>query len=325
MSKSHPMAQHTERFGISPKLQEIICLLGQGYVFEEGEDLLAEILNIAISAKQIQRVSEHYGQAIEEQQEQFVKEQAPVPVIDIKKASDPLYMMMDGSMVYTREDEWKEMKVGRMFAGGDCIPLQENRNQITQSLYVCHLGDHKSFFAKWEAYTQGYSNKVCIADGAKWLWNWVEDTCPETVQILDFFHAVEKIGSYASVQYPDKNERKRWLDIQKQKLLNDEVTTIIATLQNTVPQSKEAEKLCKDAIRYYQNNKCRMKYKTYLAKGYLIGSGAIESAHRNVVQQRLKLSGQRWSIKGAQQIVNLRAYKKSNLWTEVVQLIKNAA
>lgn len=325
MSKSHPMAQHTGHFGISPKLQEIICLLGQGYVFEEGEELLAEVLNIAVSAKQIQRVSEHYGQAIEEQQEQFVKEQAPVPALTLNEKNDVVYMMMDGSMVYTREEKWKEMKVGRMFAGADCIAVQENRNQITQSLYVCHLGDHKKFFAKWEAYTQGYRNKVCIADGAKWLWNWVEDTCSDTVQILDFFHAVEKIGLYASVQYSNQNERKEWLEIQKQKLLNDEVTAVIKTLENTVPKSKEAEKLCKDAIRYYQNNKCRMLYKTYLSKGYLIGSGAIESAHRNVVQQRLKLSGQRWTIKGAQQIVNLRAYKKSNLWTEVVNLIKNAA
>lgn len=319
------MSQHTEHFGISPKLQELICLLGQGYVFEEGEELLAQVLNISISAKQIQRVSEHYGQAIEEQQEEIVKEQTPVPTLNLKDKNDVVYMMMDGSMVYTREDEWKEMKVGRMFAGADCIGVQENRNQITQSLYVCHLGDHKNFFAKWEAYTKGYRNKVCIADGAKWLWNWVEDSCSNTVQILDFFHAVEKIGHYAYLQYADQNERKRWLEIQKQKLLNDDVTTVISTLENTMPVSKEAEKLCTDAIRYYQNNKCRMLYKTYLSKGYLIGSGAIESAHRNVVQQRLKLSGQRWSIKGAQQIVNLRAYKKSNLWSEVVSLIKNAA
>ena len=325
MSKTHPMAQHTDHFGISPKLQELICLLGQGYVFEEGEELLAQVLNIDISAKQIQRVSEHYGQSIEEQQHQMVTEQTPVPTLNLKDKNDVVYMMMDGSMVYTREDEWKEMKVGRMFAGADCIGVQKNRNQITQSLYVCHLGDHKSFFAKWEAYTKGYRNKVCIADGAKWLWNWVEDSCSNTVQILDFFHAVEKIGHYAAAQYPDQNERKKWLELQKQRLLNDEVATVVSTLENTMAVSKEAEKLGTDAIRYYQNNKFRMLYKTYLSKGYLIGSGAIESAHRNVVQQRLKLSGQRWSIKGAQQIVNLRAYKKSNLWSDVVSLIKIAA
>ena len=68
-----------------------------------------------------------------------------------------------------------------------------------------------------------------------------------------------------------------------------------------------------------------MQYRTYLEKRYLIGSGAIEAAHRNVIQQRLKRSGQRWSVKGAQQIANLRAFKKSNQWNAVIDLINAAA
>jgi hypothetical protein len=44
-----------------------------------------------------------------------------------------------------------------------------------------------------------------------------------------------------------------------------------------------------------------------------------------VIQQRLKLSGQRWSIEGAQKIANLRAYKKSNRWETLIQEIKKAA
>ena len=78
-------------------------------------------------------------------------------------------------------------------------------------------------------------------------------------------------------------------------------------------------------ISYYTNNKTRMLYGTYKDKGYLVGSGAIEPAHGNVVQQRLKLSGQRWSNDGAQEIVNLRTYQKSNRWNEVVDIIKQAA
>ena len=49
-----------------------------------------------------------------------------------------------------------------------------------------------------------------------------------------------------------------------------------------------------------------MKYDEYIKKGYQIGSGAIEAAHRNIIQQRMKLSGQRWSKKGAQNMANLR-------------------
>lgn len=62
MSKPHVLCQHTEAFGITAKLQEVVCLLGQGHVFEEGEEMLEALLGLDISGKQIQRVSEHYGQ-----------------------------------------------------------------------------------------------------------------------------------------------------------------------------------------------------------------------------------------------------------------------
>jgi len=55
------------------------------------------------------------------------------------------------------------------------------------------------------------------------------------------------------------------------------------------------------------------------------GSGPIEAAHRNVIQQRLKLSGQKWTIKGAQAIANLRCYQKSNAWDIIDNLIRVAA
>ena len=306
-------------------MQEVLCLLGQAYVFEESEEVLAQLLGITLSAKQIQRVSEHYGQALEDQQQQYQQQEQEAPVLKLKAPQEPVYVMMDGSMVFTREEGWKEMKVGRLFNQSACTPIQEHRNQILQSLYVCHLGNHKAFLDKWESYCEPYQHKICIADGAKWIWNWVEDCYPQAVQILDFFHAAEKLGCYAALQYPDSVERHKWMEQQQQRLRNNEADKIIAELKISSTNNKEAEKARTDVIRYYENNLSRMQYKTYLDKGYLIGSGAIEAAHRNVIQQRLKLSGQRWSVKGAQQIANLRAFKKSNQWNAVINLINAAA
>jgi hypothetical protein len=68
-----------------------------------------------------------------------------------------------------------------------------------------------------------------------------------------------------------------------------------------------------------------MRYSAYIKKGLLIGSGAIESAHRNVLQQRMKLSGHHWTKKGFQQISNLRVVYKSNNSSRIRQLVKNAA
>lgn len=69
-----------------------------------------------------------------------------------------------------------------------------------------------------------------------------------------------------------------------------------------------------------------MDYKAYKGIGAgLIGSGAIESAHRTVVQKRMKQSAQRWTNKGAQNMLNLRVLTMNQQWDKVVQLIKKAA
>jgi len=274
-----------------------------------------------MSSKQIQRVSEHYGAQVEIKETSL---NAAIPPL-LGKTTEAVYALVDGSMLFTREEKWKEIKVGRLFAGSDRVAIQPNRTELMSSQYVCHLGNHTAFLEKMDRYMESYKHKICIADGAKWIWNWVDDTYPDAVQILDYFHAVEKISQFAVLKWEDEKERKKWIDDMQELLLSDQVAQVIRTLQNIKTENSKTEKSRIDTIRYYQNNEKRMHYKTYKEKGYLIGSGAIESAHRNIVQQRLKLSGQRWSIKGAQQIVNLRAFEKSNRWNEIVDIIKNAA
>ena len=101
--------------------------------------------------------------------------------------------------------------------------------------------------------------------------------------------------------------------------------TVLKAIGQEQGRTESAEKQRKAVISYYENNLKRMQYKTFREAGYLIGSGPIESANRNVVQQRLKLSWQKWSIKDAQRIVNLRAYQKSNRWDKVVEIIDETA
>ena len=112
---------------------------------------------------------------------------------------------------------------------------------------------------------------------------------------------------------------------QQEKLLNNQVAEVILTIQHTLTRNKDGQQAKEAVLRYYEQNQLRMQYKTYKDKGLLIGSGPMEAAHRNVIQQRLKLSGQRWTIVGAQYIATLRATNKSHQWDKVLQLIKKAA
>lgn len=306
-------------------MQGLICSLGQHVVFEDGSALLKQLLGIDLSAKQIQRVSEWYGEQIDpiiDANHTEYMAQLPQP----KTKHERTYVMLDGSMVFTREDKWKEMKLGRLFHESQNIDIQEDRNEIVKSVYVSHLGSVDGFCPKLERHLATVrTRKVFIADGAKWIWNWVEDNYPGAIQILDYYHAVEKIENLARLHFTNHEYKKKWLDEQKTLLLEDEVEQVIKNLRHFKSKNAEVVKAKQAAIRYYMEHEDRMMYKTYKSEGLLIGSGPIEAAHRNVIHQRMKLSGQRWSMKGAQAIANLRCYHHSGEWKIVQKLIRLAA
>ena len=78
-----------------------------------------------------------------------------------------------------------------------------------------------------------------------------------------------------------------------------------------------------ELISYYESNQKRMDYKYYKTIGVgIIGSGAIESAHRTLIQNRMKLSGQRWSLKGAQNMINLKTVYLNEQWDNITLLTK---
>jgi len=102
-------------------------------------------------------------------------------------------------------------------------------------------------------------------------------------------------------------------------LLESSAEQVIRNVEQLNSSKKEARKLRE----YYQANLDRMDYKTYKQMGCaIIGSGAIESAHRKVIQKRMKQSGQRWSKNGAQHMLNLRVIKCNNQWDKIVALTK---
>jgi len=82
------------------------------------------------------------------------------------------------------------------------------------------------------------------------------------------------------------------------------------------PKNQEAEQVCKSTINYFENNKERMRYDTFRAKGLFVGSGVIEAGCRSVIGQRLKQSGMHWSVSGANSIIALRCLIKSHRWED---------
>ena len=108
-------------------------------------------------------------------------------------------------------------------------------------------------------------------------------------------------------------------------LLNVKADAVMNNITQLKVNSPKVRSQRKILLAYYGTHRNRMNYKTYRDNNLMIGSGPIEAAHRNVIQQRMKLSGQRWTMKGAQQMANLRVAHKSNQWNKIVELTTIAA
>ena len=228
-------------------------------------------------------------------------------------------------MVPMRGDQkWKEAKLGRIFRHRDVVQLSAKRREVRQSVYVSAFEGVDKFFPKLERHLVGYRNLVILGDGADWIWRWAEDNYPGAQQILDFYHAREKLVVFAKHQFAQDDTRIEWVKTQSDRLLKDELEKVMTTVKSLRARNPEAKHTKSKLLNYYQTHDDRMAYKTYRDQGLLIGSGPIEAAHRSVLQQRMNLSGQQWSLTGAKAIANLRCYHSSRAWNQIEQIVKVA-
>jgi hypothetical protein len=299
---------------------------------------MEKYLRIPVSSSQMERVSQTYGVMLNMDSDYL---STGCSVLDEQIASfesnlseeEAIYCMVDGSMLPTREGEgsndWKEVKLGRLFGSSGIEKVDKHHNKIKHSAYVADLGNSSDFCKKMDSALRGLETQVkrqliFINDGGQWIWNWINTSYPDSVQILDYYHALEKLSNCGKLIFPNPLDFKKWLDRQKDRLFLDQVNEIIVELGQYVASATNVSKAneIQKTLNYIQKHEQRMLYKTFIDKGFLIGSGPIESAHRVVLQKRLKQSGQRWSKDGAQNIINLRVVSQANQWHKVVDIVK---
>ncbi len=132
-------------------------------VFAEASEVIKTISGVELNAKQIERICHKYGQWIEEEDLQLMEKLGKQSYS--KKESEAVhYASVDGSMYLIREEDWKEIKLGRIFKASAIIGVNEKRNVLVESTYVGHLGNHKEFLPKMEYHLDGLKNLVFIAD-----------------------------------------------------------------------------------------------------------------------------------------------------------------
>ena len=152
--------------------------------------------------------------------------------------------------------------------------------------------------------------QIALSDGGSGLEEFFRKNFPLAECILDFWHAAEHLTELGLALYPDdESQRQQRVGAWCHQLKHEGGLRIVGALReldltNHPPSARQAHA---DCLRYFQNHRHRMDYPRYLAHGWQIGSGPVESACKTVVANRLKGSGMRWGGDGSDAVCHLRA------------------
>lgn len=152
--------------------------------------------------------------------------------------------------------------------------------------------------------------QIALSDGGNGLEDFFRKNFPLAECILDFWHAANHLTELGLTLWPQEEaQRQERVAHWCHELKHQGGKALLATLEQfeLSSHSSTARQAHADCLRYFRNQQHRMDYPRYLANGWQIGSGPIESACKTVVGNRLKASGMRWGEDGSNAVCHLRA------------------
>jgi hypothetical protein len=159
---------------------------------------------------------------------------------------------------------------------------------------------------------------VCVLDGERSLWKLVYRYFPTAFFVLDIFHVLEHLGKAALCFHDEGTPQAREFVTERLRmLLLGKAGRMIGGLKQMLSKHKLSgtRKHCLgQVIGYLERNRKHMRYEICLARGYPVGSGVIEGACRNLINDRLELTGMSWTIRGAESMMRLRAVHINKDW-----------
>ncbi len=164
---------------------------------------------------------------------------------------------------------------------------------------------------------------IFVADGAKWIWHrtfwlWAAvGLAPDkVVEVVDWYHAVETLHAVAKACRWGESRRKAWVRRVQGYLYKGDVERVVAEI-DTLAIGRRAKAVLEHR-EYFERNCRRMRYQLLRAQKLPMGSGAMESAVRRIINLKLKSPGKFWLLVNAEATLHLRSYLKAGHWDHLV-------
>lgn len=196
-----------------------------------------------------------------------------------------------------------------------CLSMGDRRGQDEVFAWMADEAGHRLDHAQ---------EVVCLMDGQDSLWKdqqrYLNFEDKDKVEILDLLHVTSRVWQAAHLFHREgSQEAAAFAKARIQAILEGKVGYVIGGLRQMATKrclaKSKVDKL-ETICGYFHKNKHRMRYDVYLAKGYPIASGVIEGACRYVIKDRMERAGMRWTVEGAQAMLDLRTTYVNDQWEE---------
>ena len=161
-------------------------------------------------------------------------------------------------------------------------------------------------------------HRVALTDGADALQQQIRTQFPGYTLVLDSIHATEYLWEAANALLGERHpQRTPWVRTHLADLVAGRTATVIAALRQAADATASTatqREVLRRVAGYYQRNAPYMRYHAYLAQGWPIGTGVVEGACGHLVKDRLDQRGRRWTLAGAQAVLDLRAVRLNGDW-----------
>lgn len=298
-----------EHRSYSRRLQRVLTDFGSEVSFGRAARSVREHYGIEVPISAVRDHTLAHGRIIG-----CVSEEVPI------HPAKQIITQMDGGMVPVmepgkNEDKrkektllWREVRL--------CSAHEVGREQ---PIYGATLGTADIAGWLWQETTRlaGGHDKSRIhgvGDGAPWIVDrFQENFRDQGSYLIDFYHVSEYLAAAAKAIVPEPKQRA-WRRRQQGRLLNNQVEKVLRSMEKHQEPAGTKEAPVRAACRYLDERRDHLDYQGARKAELPIGSGEIESGHRHVVQQRLKLSGSWWREPNAQAMLNLRVVRANGWW-----------
>jgi hypothetical protein len=322
---------------LTPSLQEDLVRLSTWMPFARAASELARLRGGRVAEATARSRTEAAGAAavaVQTAQLEQLEREPPAP----PQGPARQFLSVDGAMVPLVGGRWAEVKT--LALGEIEAPAWDAREQAwvvhtTHLSYFSRLADLDTFtrLATVETHRRGTATAGAVGavvDGAEGNQSFIDYHRPDAVRILDFPHGAGYLGRVAEAAWAaEPQQQARWLHEQCQELKRGDPAAVLARLRAVQARLEPAAgdpappalQTAASSLAYLEKRQAQIQYAAFQAAGYPIGDGAVESAHKVMVEARLKGAGMHWAPGHVNPLVALRNVAYNDRWEEAWPLL----